>query len=162
MVLIGMSILPHGSMILDPTALDVPSGCDELHTAAKYVGDYLRDHEPDIVLLATPHGINISDSIGETHWIYSLTKLKRIYLNAYVGIVSPPLRLRQGFLDYPSIPIKSPRLESYHGSFLGKCEYTIHSDTIPNRFMAIESPGICLSYVSFIDTLILELRCMIM
>ena len=35
-----------------------------MHTAAKYVGDYLRDHEPDIVVLATPHGINISDSIG--------------------------------------------------------------------------------------------------
>ena len=65
MVLIGMSILPHGSMILDPTVLDLPSGCDELHTAAKYVGDYLRDHEPDIVVLATPHGINISDSIGK-------------------------------------------------------------------------------------------------
>ena len=65
MVLIGCSILPHGSMILDPTVLDLPAGCDELHTAAKYVGDYLRDHEPDIVVLATPHGINISDSIGE-------------------------------------------------------------------------------------------------
>jgi len=65
MVLIGCSILPHGSMILDPTVLDLPSGSDELHTAAKYVGDYLRDHEPDIVVLATPHGINISDSIGQ-------------------------------------------------------------------------------------------------
>ena len=40
-------------------------GSDELHTAAKYVGDYLKDHEPDIVVLATPHGINISDSIGQ-------------------------------------------------------------------------------------------------
>ncbi len=75
MVLIGMSILPHGSMILDPTVLDLPSGCDELHTAAKYVGDYLRDHEPDIVVLATPHGINISDSIGKSvilHCVYVL------------------------------------------------------------------------------------------
>ena len=44
--------------VLDP-------GSDELHTAAKYVGDYLKDHEPDIVVLATPHGINISDSIGQ-------------------------------------------------------------------------------------------------
>ena len=64
MVLIGSAILPHGSMILDPTMDDIPPGVDELHTAAKYVGDYVRDHEPDIIVLATPHGINLSDSIG--------------------------------------------------------------------------------------------------
>nr|XP_040579530.1 uncharacterized protein LOC121128018 [Lepeophtheirus salmonis] len=64
MVLIGSAILPHGSMILDPTMEEIPPGVDELHTAAKYVGDYVRDHEPDIIVLATPHGINLSDSIG--------------------------------------------------------------------------------------------------
>ena len=37
---------------------------DELHTAAKFVGDYVKDHEPDIIVLATPHGLNLSDSIG--------------------------------------------------------------------------------------------------
>ena len=56
--------MPNGSMILDPTMEEVPDGVDELHTAAKFVGDYVRDHEPDIVVLATGHGINLSDSIG--------------------------------------------------------------------------------------------------
>ena len=64
MVFIGAAILPNGSMILDPTMEEVPDGVDELHTAAKFVGDYVRDHEPDIVVLATGHGINLSDSIG--------------------------------------------------------------------------------------------------
>ena len=64
MVLIGCSILPHGSMILDPTIDDIPVGVDELHSASKYVGDYVRDHEPDIIVIATPHGLNLSESIG--------------------------------------------------------------------------------------------------
>ena len=64
MVLIGCAIIPHGAMILDPTLEDIPTGVDELHGAAKFVGDYVRDHEPDIVVLATPHGLNLSDSIG--------------------------------------------------------------------------------------------------
>ena len=64
MVLIGCAILPHGSMILDPTIDDIPAGVDELHSASKYVGDYVRDHEPDIIVLATPHGLNLSESIG--------------------------------------------------------------------------------------------------
>ena len=64
MVLVGAAILPHASMILDPTLDDIPSGVDELHTAAKYVGDVIRDYEPDLVVLATPHGLNLSDSIG--------------------------------------------------------------------------------------------------
>lgn len=64
MVLVGAAILPHASMILDPTLDDIPSGVDELHTAAKYVGDVIRDYEPDLIVLATPHGLNLSDSIG--------------------------------------------------------------------------------------------------
>lgn len=51
MVLIGAAILPHASMILDPTLEEAPAGVDELHSAAKYVGDYVRDHEPDIIVL---------------------------------------------------------------------------------------------------------------
>ncbi len=51
MVLIGAAILPHASMILDPTLEEAPAGVDELHAAAKYVGDYVRDHEPDIIVL---------------------------------------------------------------------------------------------------------------
>ena len=64
MVLIGAAVLPHSSLILDPTLEDLPPGAEELHTACKYVGDYVRDHEPDVVVLASPHGINLSDSIG--------------------------------------------------------------------------------------------------
>jgi aromatic ring-opening dioxygenase LigB subunit len=64
MVLVGAAILPHASMILDPTLEDIPPGIDELHSAAKYVGDVIRDHEPDVIVLATPHGLNLSDSIG--------------------------------------------------------------------------------------------------
>lgn len=64
MVLIGAAILPHSSLILDPTLEDLPPGAEELHVAAKYVGDYVKDHEPDIIVMATPHGINLSESIG--------------------------------------------------------------------------------------------------
>ena len=64
MVLIGAAILPHSSLILDPTLEDLPPGAEELHTAAKYVGDYVKDHEPDIIVMATPHGINLSETIG--------------------------------------------------------------------------------------------------
>ena len=35
MVLIGAAILPHGSLILDPTLEDLPPGAEELHTASK-------------------------------------------------------------------------------------------------------------------------------
>ena len=61
---LGAAILPHGSLILDPTLEDLPPGAEELHTASKYVGDYVRDHEPDLIVMATPHGINLSESIG--------------------------------------------------------------------------------------------------
>mgnify|MGYP001318700453 CR=1 FL=1 len=64
MVLIGAAILPHSSLILDPTLEDLPPGAEELHTAAKYVGDYVKDHEPDVIVLASPHGINLSETIG--------------------------------------------------------------------------------------------------
>ena len=64
MVLIGAAILPHSSLILDPTLEDLPPGAEELHTAAKYVGDYVKDHEPDVIVMATPHGINLSETIG--------------------------------------------------------------------------------------------------
>ena len=64
MVLIGAAILPHSSLILDPTLEDLPPGVEELHTAAKYVGDYVKDHEPDVIVLASPHGINLSETIG--------------------------------------------------------------------------------------------------
>lgn len=64
MVLIGAAILPHASLILDPTMEDIPAGVDELHAAAKFVGDHVRENEPDIIVLATPHGVNLSDSIG--------------------------------------------------------------------------------------------------
>ena len=47
-----------------PTSQTPSPGVEELHTASKYVGDYVKDHEPDIVVLATPHGINLSESIG--------------------------------------------------------------------------------------------------
>ena len=62
--LLGAAILPHGSIILDPTLEDLPPGAEELHVASKYVGDYVKDHEPDIIVMATPHGINLSESIG--------------------------------------------------------------------------------------------------
>ena len=64
MVLVGAAIMPHASMILDPTLDDIPPGVDELHSAAKYVGDIIRELEPDVIVLATPHGLNLSDSIG--------------------------------------------------------------------------------------------------
>ena len=64
MVLVGAAIMPHASMILDPTLDDIPPGVDELHSAAKYVGDVIRELEPDVIVLATPHGLNLSDSIG--------------------------------------------------------------------------------------------------
>ena len=64
MVLIGAAILPHSSFILDPTLEDLPPGAEELHVAAKYVGDYVKDHEPDVIVMATPHGINLSETIG--------------------------------------------------------------------------------------------------
>ena len=35
MVLIGAAILPHSSLILDPTLEDLPAGAEELHVAAK-------------------------------------------------------------------------------------------------------------------------------
>ena len=60
MVFIGAAILPNGSMILDPTMEEVPDGVDELHTAAKFVGDYIRDHEPDIIVLA----INVATRVA--------------------------------------------------------------------------------------------------
>jgi aromatic ring-opening dioxygenase LigB subunit len=64
MVLSGIYILPHGCMILDCTLEGLPKSCHELHTFTKIAGESIRNSEPDKILLITPHGISLSNSIS--------------------------------------------------------------------------------------------------
>ncbi|MFX1534481.1 MAG: hypothetical protein ACFFDI_09700 [Promethearchaeota archaeon] len=64
MTLIGAFILPHGSMILDPSKKDVPVQAKELHDAMRDTVRVIEKIQPDLIFLSTPHGIALSHDFG--------------------------------------------------------------------------------------------------
>ena len=63
MPLVSVSVFPHGAMLLDPSLQNLPEGVPYLHDACRACANIIRNSEPDIVLLVSPHGISLTDSI---------------------------------------------------------------------------------------------------
>ena len=64
-VLVGAVVLPHGDFALEPTFLDEGTperqAADEVAKAARQAGQWLdRTIQPDLVILSSPHGIEVS------------------------------------------------------------------------------------------------------
>ncbi len=59
MVLVNVTILPHGAMLLDLTIPDLPDGVSDLNNACVLAGRDLVISKPDTIILFTPHGLSI-------------------------------------------------------------------------------------------------------
>jgi aromatic ring-opening dioxygenase LigB subunit len=57
MVLVNVSILPHGAMLLDMSLLGLPEAVPALRDACIAAADSINDSEPELIILFTPHGI---------------------------------------------------------------------------------------------------------
>ncbi|MBN1329402.1 MAG: hypothetical protein JXA54_08005 [Candidatus Heimdallarchaeota archaeon] len=64
MTIVGAFILPHGAMILDPKAKDVPKEAIELHKAMLEAANHIAKLKPDIIFMTSPHGIALSEEYG--------------------------------------------------------------------------------------------------
>eukprot|EP01038_Epipyxis_sp_PR26KG_P008261 gene8261-11180_t len=72
MVVVSLSILPHGCIILDPNLTNLPLSAIELHKACNIACSNLFQTNPDVMILLSPHAISLSNSIG-------------IYMNDCIG-----------------------------------------------------------------------------
>lgn len=66
MVIVGMCVFPHGSMVLDPSMKSLPHGASELHFGCKEAANEIASWDPDVIILSTPHGLSLTKSLG---WI---------------------------------------------------------------------------------------------
>jgi aromatic ring-opening dioxygenase LigB subunit len=62
--LIGVAYLPHGTMLLDPNREDLPDGAKSLHSSCMKISEKIAELNPDLILLLTPHGINLHQAIN--------------------------------------------------------------------------------------------------
>ncbi len=62
--LIGVAYLPHGTMLLDPNREDLPDGVQSLYSTCMKISEKIAELNPDLVLLLTPHGINLHQAIN--------------------------------------------------------------------------------------------------
>jgi aromatic ring-opening dioxygenase LigB subunit len=61
MPLVGCFIMPHGTLVLDPSK---PTFSRELNEAMVRAAQELVAMKPDVVLLSTPHGIALDLDFG--------------------------------------------------------------------------------------------------
>ncbi len=64
MGLIGVFFVPHGSIILDPSKNGVPDTIQLIHDKMVKIGELIKELNPDICLVVTPHGISLSNDYG--------------------------------------------------------------------------------------------------
>ena len=64
MVLVQASVMPHGAMVLDPAMRELPDGATALHTACARTASALAASEPELIVLTTPHGMALPDTVG--------------------------------------------------------------------------------------------------
>jgi aromatic ring-opening dioxygenase LigB subunit len=62
--LIGVAYLPHGTMLLDPNREDLPHGVKSLHSSCMKISEKIAELNPDLIILLTPHGINLHQAIN--------------------------------------------------------------------------------------------------
>lgn len=60
--IIGGYVLPHGGIALDPSNFNTTNTTEileayELHNACLKVGAVIRQAQPDVIFLSTPHGL---------------------------------------------------------------------------------------------------------
>ena len=90
--LVGAFILPHGALILDPDPIKEPESY-KLHNGMKKCAKQIKALEPDIILLTTPHGISLTNSLaiytnkyasGSAEWLgqYTQYQLKNIEMDS--------------------------------------------------------------------------------
>ena len=63
MPLVSVGIIPHGAMVLDPSLPNLPEGASYLHDACQECAKAIRESRPDVIILISPHGISLSDSV---------------------------------------------------------------------------------------------------
>ena len=59
---IGAAVIPHGDFAYDPSLVDSKNGSLAIHDAAVELGATLSAAKPDIIFLATPHGVAAEDN----------------------------------------------------------------------------------------------------
>jgi len=62
--LIGIAYLPHGTMLLDPNLKDLPDGAQSIHLSCMKISEKIAELNPDLIILLTPHGINLHQVIN--------------------------------------------------------------------------------------------------
>ena len=62
--LIGVAYLPHGAMLLDPNREDLPNGAKYLHLSCMKISEKIAELNPDLIILLTPHGLNLHQAIN--------------------------------------------------------------------------------------------------
>lgn len=62
--LIGVAYLPHGTMLLDPDHEELPHGVHSLYSSCTAISEKIAELNPDILILLTPHGINLHQAIN--------------------------------------------------------------------------------------------------
>ena len=60
MTILGAFILPHGSLILDPSKENLGKAAWTLHDGMRKIASVIHDLTPDLCLLITPHGLSHS------------------------------------------------------------------------------------------------------
>eukprot|EP01060_Flectonema_neradi_P005314 TRINITY_DN1351_c1_g1_i1.p1 TRINITY_DN1351_c1_g1~~TRINITY_DN1351_c1_g1_i1.p1 ORF type:complete len:302 (+),score=44.73 TRINITY_DN1351_c1_g1_i1:213-1118(+) len=58
---ISALVMPHGDFVYDPSLVDNKNGSKELHTAAVAAGKWLDEQQPDLIVLSTPHGLELDE-----------------------------------------------------------------------------------------------------
>jgi len=59
--IVGGAVIPHGDFAYDPSLVHGKNGSKELHKAALRVGRWIEQLEPDVILLSTPHGMELAE-----------------------------------------------------------------------------------------------------
>ena len=54
-------VLPHGDFVYDPSLVHNKNGSKQLHEAAIAAGKWLDDQQPELIVLSTPHGLELDE-----------------------------------------------------------------------------------------------------
>jgi len=111
MTIKGAFILPHGSLILDPSIEDVGKTAETLHQGMKEVASIIKNLKPDLCLLITPHGLSHSTdfSLYNNHLASGSAEWEGKYsdFSIEVNIDNKFTRLFMNFLQERNNPVGS-------------------------------------------------------
>ena len=67
MVLVHVSMIPHGTMVLEAnrdSVKDLPKGCQDIYNGCCSAARDICDASPDTIIVITPHGISLRESLS--------------------------------------------------------------------------------------------------